>query len=144
FTGSEGTLGVVTEVTLQVAGLPEKVAAVVAAFDTLADATHTVYECMRYGLDPSAIEILDIATVRATNQQQGLSLPEVPTLFVEFHGSEAVIADQLAYLQELCQDNHCRTFDQATSADAREKLWTARREARESIKLSHPGSTLIS
>ena len=144
FVGSEGTLGVVTEITLRVISLPEKVAAVLASFEALEDATNTVYECVRYGLDPSAVELLDANTIRATNQQQDLALAEIPTLFVEFHGSDAAIEEQLDYLKELCEDNHCSSFEMATTAEARQKLWMARQEARESIKQSHPGRMLVS
>jgi D-lactate dehydrogenase (cytochrome) len=144
FVGSEGTLGVITEVTLRLISLPEKIAAVLAVFDTLSDAAHTVYECIRYGLDPSAVEILDSHTVRATNLQQGLSLQETPTLFVEFHGNEASLEDQIDYLQELCEENNCIDFQSAMTADTRETLWKARKEARESIKQSHPGWAMIS
>ena len=139
FVGSEGTLGVVTEITLRLIGLPEKVAAVVAVFDTLRDATDTVYERVRFGLDPSAIEILDAATVRVTNEQQGLTLRETPTLFVEFHGNEAGVEEQMDYLRELCEDNDCTDFQVATTPEEREMLWTARQEAHDSIKFSHPG-----
>jgi len=143
FVGSEGTLGVVTEVTLRLIGLPENVAVVVAVFDTLEDATNAVYECVRYGLDPSALEFLDELTVRATNEQQGLSLRIKPTIFVEFHGNEAGIAEQIEYLRELCEDNNCLDFQMAVTEEERERLWAARRDAHDSIKLSHPGCTMI-
>lgn len=141
--GSEGTLGVITEITLRLVGLPEKVACVVAAFDELSDATNAVYECIRYGLDPSAIELLDTGTVRVTNQQQGLALGEMPTLFVEFHGNEPGVSGQVEYLRELCEDNKCTEFQVATTAEAREQIWSARREAHDSIKFSHPGCVMI-
>lgn len=144
FVGSEGTLGVVTEITLRLIGLPEKMAAVVASFENLRDATGVVYDSISGGLDPSAIEILDTATMAVTNKQQGLSLRETPTLFVEFHGNEMDISEQLDYLREICEDHGCIDFEQATTTDARTKLWVARKEARESIKNSHPGCTMIS
>ena len=144
FVGSEGTLGVVTEITLRLIGLPEQIGSVVAVFDSLSDATGAVYEAVRYGLDPAAIEILDASTVRATNQQHGLSLRETPTLFVEFHGNEAGVREQVNYLRELCDDNACVDFQVATTAEVREELWAARREAHDSIKFSHPGCTMIS
>lgn len=142
--GSEGTLGVVTEVTLRLVGFPEAIACTVAEFDEVTDAANTVYEVMRYGLGPSAIELLDTATVRVTNQQQGLSLRETPTLFVEFHGTEGGVMEQVEYLQELCEDNDCKKFEMATTPEARERLWLARAEAHDSIKFSHPGKVMIS
>lgn len=144
FIGSEGTLGVITEITLRLLGLPEAVASVVAVFDTLHDATQAVYECVRYGLEPSALEILDANTIRASNHQHNLGLCETPTMFVEFHGPKAGIQDQLAYLQQICEDNGCQGYDVSLDAEKREELWRARSEARESIKFAHPGKTLIS
>lgn len=144
FVGSEGTLGVVSEITLRLIGLPEKVGVALAVFEELGDATSAIYDCVRSGLTPSAIELLDAATVRVTNQQQGLSLRETPTLFAEFDGSESAVEEQLEYLRELCEDSNCVDFQVATTTEAREKLWTARKEARESIKQSHPGLTMIS
>lgn len=143
FVGSEGTLGVVTEVTLRLRGFPEQVAAVVAVFEDVRGAANTVYEAVRFGLEVSAIEILDAATVRVTNAQQGLSLRELPTLFVEFHGNEAGVEEQIAYLRELCEDNGALDIQVATDPEAREALWSARSEAHDSIKFSHPGATMI-
>ena len=129
---------------MRLSALPEHVAVAVAAFDSLDDATAAVYECVRHGLEPSAIELMDAATVRVTNEQQGLDLRLMPTLFVEFHGAEAHIEDQMAYLREICGDNHCVTFGLADTPEEREKLWAARREAHDSIKLSSPGCTMVS
>lgn len=143
FVGSEGTLGVITEVTMRVVGLPERVMAVTSSFPTLEGATNAVYETLRSGLDPAAIEMLDAETMRITNEQQGLSLPNVPTLFIEFHGSNDGMYDEIAYLREICDECGAVRFDMAEYTEAREALWRARREARESIKRSHPGMTLI-
>lgn len=142
--GSEGTLGVVTEITLRLMGLPERVSSAVAVFETLKDATDAVYDGIRYGLDVAAIELLDGETVRVTNEQQGLSLRETPTLFIEFHGTRAGVEDQVAYMREICEDHHCIAFDVADTPEQRAILWAARREARDSIKRSHAGDILIS
>jgi D-lactate dehydrogenase (cytochrome) len=144
FVGSEGTLGVVTEITLRLMGLPEHVAAVVAVFASLKDAAGAVQDGVRYGLDASAIEILDEQTLHATNIQHSLSLRETPTLFVEFHGNEAGIEEQVEYLRELCDDHGCIDFQVSTNAENREELWTARREAREAIKQCHAGQAMVS
>jgi len=143
FVGSEGTLGVVSEITLRLAGLPEKIGAAVVVFGQLGDATNAVYECVRYGLDLSAVEVLDSATVRAINGQEGLSLSETPTLFLEFHGTQAAVEEQIDYARELCEDNGCAGFEVALTPEAYERLWSARRGAHDSIKLSHPGCTMI-
>ncbi|NLD71266.1 MAG: FAD-binding oxidoreductase [Chloroflexi bacterium] len=144
FVGSEGTLGITTEITLRLVGLPEAVGVVVAAYDELEGATNSVYETVRYGLNPSAIEILDAETVRVTNEQQGLSLAIKPTLFVEFHGTEASVQEQLGFLREICEDNGCATFQETVSDEEREYLWKARKEAHDSIKFSNPGKTMVS
>jgi len=144
FIGSEGTLGVITEITLRLMGLPEQVSSAVAVFETLNDATAAVYDAVRYGLDVAAIELLDSGTVRVTNEQQGLSLRETPTLFIEFHGPKLGVEDQAAYMREICTDNHCASFELADTPEQRAVLWAARREARNSIKLSHAGEILIS
>ncbi len=144
FIGSEGTLGVVTEITLRLLGLPEATASVVAGFGSLRDATQAVYESVRYGLEPSALEILDANTVRASNRQHNLGLRETPTLFVEFHGPRSGVEDQLAYLRQICDDNHCEGYDVSFDAEKREELWRARSEARDSIKFAHPGKAMIS
>lgn len=144
FIGSEGTLGVITEITLRLLGLPEAIASVVAVFDTLREASHAVYECVRYGLEPSALEILDTNTVRASNRQHNLGLIEAPTMFVEFHGPKAGIEDQLAYLKQICDDNGCRSYQVSLDAEKREELWRARSEARDAIKFAHPGKAMIS
>ena len=143
FVGSEGTLGVVTEITLRLLGLPEQVAVAVASFDELADAADAIYEAVRYGLDPSAVELLDANTMRVTNEHQGLSFRPTPTLFVEFHGNEGGIQEQIEYLRELCEEHHCVEFQTAITAEAREKLWSARSEVHDSIKFSHPGCAMI-
>lgn len=144
FVGSEGTLGIVTEITLRLMGLPEYIAAVVAVFESLESAAGAVHDCVRYGLDASAIEILDEHTLHATNVQHGLSLRETPTLFVEFHGNEAGVQEQIEYLRELCGDHDCIDFQVSTSAETRDELWTARREAREAIKQCHAGKAMVS
>jgi D-lactate dehydrogenase (cytochrome) len=142
--GSEGTLGVVTEITLRLMGLPEQVSSAIAVFDTLKDATDAVYDAVRYGLDAAAIELLDGGTVRVTNQQMGLTLRETPTVFIEFHGPQAGVEDQVAYMREICGDHNCVEFDVAGTPERRAVLWAARREARDSIKLSHAGEILVS
>ncbi len=142
--GSEGTLGVVTEITLRLMGLPEQVSSAIAVFDTLKDATDAVYDAVRYGLDAAAIELLDGGTVRVTNEQMGLNLREVPTVFIEFHGPMAGVEDQVAYMREICEDHNCLEFDVAATPERRAVLWAARREARDSIKLSHAGEILVS
>lgn len=144
FVGSEGTLGVVTEVTLRVIGLPEKVAAAVAVFENLTDAANTIHDCVRYSVDPSALELMDAALVQLTNQERGTNLPVKPLVFVEFNGTEGAIEEQMAYLQEICEDNHCSDFQKGMATEEREKVWKARQMAHDTIKFSHSGWRQIS
>ncbi|NLG26575.1 MAG: FAD-binding protein [Chloroflexi bacterium] len=144
FVGSEGTLGVVTEITLRVIGLPEKIAAAVAVFDNLGDAANTIHDCVRYSVDPSALELMDEALVRLTNRQHNLSLPEKPLVFVEFNGNEGAIEEQMDYLKEICEDNHCTQFLPGMTTQEREKVWKARQVAHDTIKFSHAGWRQIS
>ena len=94
-------------------------------------------------MELSAVEILDSATVRAINGQQGLSLQEAPTLFLEFHGTQAAVQEQVEYAREVCEDNGSVDFQVALTPEAYEKLWSGRREAHDSMKLCHPGCTMI-
>ena len=128
FVGSEGTLGVVTEITLRLLGLPEQVGVAVAVFDTLAQAADAIYECVRYGLDASALELLDAATVHATNVQQGLALRVAPTVFTEFHGSDTVVEEGLAFFREVCETT-AAPISAATSPGSA-SAWSAREGAR--------------
>jgi len=91
FVGSEGTLGIVTEVTLRLIGLPAEFMAAVVQFDLIREATDTVIQIMRSGLSPAALEFLDAPTVHVVNQFKKLSLEERPTLFIEFHGTSAAV-----------------------------------------------------
>jgi len=143
FIGSEGTLGIVTEITMRLEGLPENIAVAIAPFETLENASHAIYECMRFGLRPAAIEMLDPEIVEVTNRQQGLDLQIRPTVCVEFHGSTSDIQDQMQYLQEICRDNDCLAFQTSTDTESRERLWSARAKAHESMQLEHPGMRLV-
>ncbi len=140
FVGSEGTLGVMTEVTLRLIGLPEEFMAAVAQFDLVREATDTVSQIMRSGLSPAALELLDAPTVRVVNQFKKLSLEEKPTLFIEFHGASAAgLKEELRVVEEICGENRCLRFDSGIGREERNRLWEARYEVRESIKVNNPG-----
>ncbi len=140
FVGSEGTLGVVTEVTLRLIGLPAEFMAAVVQFNTLRQATDAVSQVMRSGLSPAALELLDIATVQAVNRYKNLSLQERPTLFVEFQGSSAAgLKEELAWVEEICADNGSLRFDAGIGREERNRLWEARYQVRDSIGASNPG-----
>jgi D-lactate dehydrogenase (cytochrome) len=140
FVGSEGTLGVVTEVTLRLIGLPAEFMAAVAQFNPIREATHTVFQIMRSGLSPAALEFLDTSTVRVVNQFKKLSLEERPTLFIEFHGTSAAgLKEELEMVKEICGENRSLRFDSGIGREERNRLWEARYGVHESIKVNHPG-----
>ncbi len=140
FVGSEGTLGVVTEVTLRLIGLPEEFMAALAQFNHVRDATDTVFQIMRSGLSPAALELLDAPTVQVVNQFKKLSLEEKATLFIEFHGtSRSGLKEELKVVEEICGENRCLRFDSGIGREERNRLWEARYGVRESIKVNNPG-----
>ncbi len=139
FVGSEGTLGVVTEVTLRLIGLPAEFMAAVAQFGSVREATDTVFQIMRSGLSPAALEFLDTPTVQVVNQFKKLSLEERPTLFIEFHGSSASgLKEELEIVKEICDENRPLRFDSGIGREERNRLWEARYGVHESIKASNP------
>ena len=129
FVGSEGTLGVVTEIILKINPKPEKVAACSAAFDTLEDAGKAISDVMRSGIIPSALEILDDRCIVALNRDAGLQLPEVAAMvFAEADGhTTEEVAHQLDRVIEVFQRNNATAIKRAESATEMEKLWTARK-----------------
>lgn len=142
FIGSEGTLGVVTEVTLRLQALPDAVSAAVAAFDTLEGAVDTVIAAIQLGIPVARCELLDDRSVEALNRVNGLGLPVAPTVFFEFHGpTERAVAEQAELVQELAMDRGGRGFQWATSLDERNRLWKARHEAAYAAAQLRPGAT---
>jgi len=129
FVGSEGTLGVVTEITLKINPKPEKAAACRAAFDTIEDAGKAISEIMRSGIVPSALEILDDRCIAALNRDAGLGLPDVAAMvFAEADGHTASeIAYQLDRVIRVFKRNRATAIERAESAADLEKLWTARK-----------------
>jgi D-lactate dehydrogenase (cytochrome) len=144
FVGSEGTLGVVTEATLRLMGLPAEFMAAVVPFDTVRDITDTVTQIMQSGLAPAALELMDAATVKVVNQHKKLDLEEKPTLFVEFTGmSRAGFLEELEVVKDLCEEHHCLRFESGIGRDQRNRLWEARHAALEAVKLFNVGFSMI-
>ncbi len=138
--GSEGTLGIVTEVTLRLVGIPEKFSAAVVTFELVQDATESVYEIMGSGLVPAALELLDGETVGAINRDGKVSLAERPTLFLEFTGSSEVgLEEDLRLAREICESHGALGFESGVGREERNRLWEARHGAYESLQRANPG-----
>lgn len=139
FVGSEGTLGIITSITLRLYGIPEEIAAAVCAFDDLQGAVQTTIETIQLGIPVARIELLDEAAVRGVNQHSGMTLPEKPTLFLEFHGTPTAVAEQAATMAEIAEGNGGGGFEWATRAEDRSALWKARHQALYAAKGLRPG-----
>jgi len=137
--GSEGTLGVITEVTLRLHGRPEASALAVCAFDSLQGAVDTVIETIQMGVPIARIELLDDVMVAAVNRYSKLALPEKNTLFLEFHGSVQSVTEQATTVQELALPNGGTDFRWSDREEERSKLWQARHDAAYASKALRPG-----
>jgi D-lactate dehydrogenase (cytochrome) len=129
FCGSEGTLGVITEVQLKVYGLPEAHSAGVCAFKTLAGAVDSVISIIQMGIPVARVEFLDEVQVRAVNAYSKLSYAELPTLFFEFHGTEASVIEQSESVAEITAEYGGGEFLWSTKQEEQNQLWQARHDA---------------
>jgi D-lactate dehydrogenase (cytochrome) len=140
FVGSEGTLGVITEVTLRLHGLPEAVSAAVCAFDTMEGAVQTVMTTIQLAVPVARIELLDEVQMDAVNRYSKLSYALKPTLFFEFHGtSKQSVSENVQTVQEIADDNGGSDFQWATTTEDRAKLWQARHNAFYAVLALRPG-----
>ncbi|MFI4960541.1 MAG: FAD-binding oxidoreductase [Hyphomicrobiales bacterium] len=126
--GSEGTLGVITELTLKLSGIPEAIASGVCPFPSVDAACKATILTIQSGIPVARIELLDALQIKAVNAYSKLSLPEVPTLFVEFHGSDAGVAEQSQRFGDIVADLGGGPFDWATKPEDRSRLWQARHD----------------
>ena len=141
FVGSEGTLGVITEVTLRLHPLPEAVSAAVCSFDTIQGAVETVIATIQLGVPVARIELLDEVQLDAVNRYSKTSYPVAPTLFFEFHSdSERHVQDQAEAVQALAAERGGTGFTWATRLEDREKLWQARHDALYAALALRPGA----
>ncbi len=139
FIGSEGTLGVITEITLRLYGIPEAVSAAVCAFPTIADAVNTVILTIQCGVPVARIELLDKLQMEAVNTYSKLDYAVAPTLFFEFHGTERGVAEQAETVQAIAADLGGENFAWATRPEDRDKLWKARHDAYYASLALRPG-----
>jgi D-lactate dehydrogenase (cytochrome) len=141
FVGSEGTLGVLTEITVRLHPLPEAVSAAVCPFESLQGAVETVIATIQLGIPVARMEILDEVQMDAVNRYSKTSYPVAPTLFFEFHSdSERHVADQAEAVQALAAERGGRDFQWATRLEEREKLWRARHDTLYAALALRPGS----
>jgi D-lactate dehydrogenase (cytochrome) len=140
FVGSEGTLGIITELTVRLYGIPEAISAAVCAFPSLEDAVNTVIATIQLGVPVARIELLDEAQIAAINKYSKLDHKVAPTLFFEFHGSPSGVAEQSETVKSIAADNGGEGFRWATTADERSKLWQARHDAYYAALALRPGS----
>jgi D-lactate dehydrogenase (cytochrome) len=129
FVGSEGTLGVITSVTLKLQGIPEKIGGGVCAFPSVEAACDAVIMTIQMGIPVARIELLDDVQIRACNAYSGLSYAEKPTLFLEFHGTEETVRIQSEQFAEIASDCGGDAFHWTANAEERTKLWNARHNA---------------
>jgi D-lactate dehydrogenase (cytochrome) len=141
--GSEGTLGVITELTLRLAGIPEAIAAGVCPFPTVEACCNATILTIQSGIPVARIELLDALQVRACNAYSKLSLPETPMLFLEFHGSEASVAEQSERFGEIARDLGGGPFEWATKPEDRSRLWQARHDSYWSGRALRPGTAAV-
>ncbi|MHB1124115.1 MAG: FAD-binding oxidoreductase [Ramlibacter sp.] len=144
FIGSEGTLGVITEVTLRLYPLPEAISAAVCSFPSIAAAVHTVIQVIQLGVPIARVELIDQNAVRMVNAHSKLTLREEPMLLMEFHGSPAGVKEQAQVVQEIATDHGGKAFEWATTPEDRTRLWTARHNAYFAAIQSKPGCRAIS
>jgi D-lactate dehydrogenase (cytochrome) len=140
FIGSEGTLGIITELTVRLYGIPEAISAAVCAFPSLDDAVNTVISTIQTGVPVARIELLDEAQIAAINKYSKLDHKVAPTLFFEFHGSPAGVAEQAETVKSIANDYGADDFRWATTAEERSKLWQARHDAYYAALAARPGS----
>lgn len=141
FVGSEGTLGVITEITLRLHGRPEAVAAATCHFDDIAQAVQSVITTIQLGIPVARIELLDEVQMEAVNRYSGLHYPVLPTLFFEFHGlSERDVTEQAAAAGEIAAEHGGRGFAHAVTPEARAELWHARHNAYYAAVALRPGA----
>ncbi len=137
--GSEGTLGVITEITLRLAGIPEAISAGICPFLSVEAACNAAIATIQSGIPVARIELLDALQVKACNAYSKLTLPETPMLFVEFHGSDGSVKEQSQRFGEIAADLGGGPFDWATKAEDRTRLWQARHDAYWAGRALRPG-----
>jgi len=139
FVGSEGTLGIITEVTLRLYGIPEAMAAAVCSFESIEGAVNTVIQTIQLGIPVARIELLDDVQMDSVNKFSKLNYPVKDTLFIEFHGTDAGVKEQAELVQSIAAEHGGGEFKWATKPEERSHLWTARHDVTYANKALRPG-----
>jgi D-lactate dehydrogenase (cytochrome) len=142
--GSEGTLGVITEITVRLFPLPEAISAAICSFPSIEAAVRTTIQIIQLGVPIARVELLDVNSIRMVNAYSKLSLREEPMLLMEFHGSPAGVKEQAETVQEIASDHGGKAFEWATTPEERTRLWTARHNFYFAAIQSRPGCRAIS
>ncbi|KFX28519.1 FAD-binding oxidoreductase [Ralstonia solanacearum] len=143
FIGSEGTLGIITGITLKLVPQPEAVSAAVCAFPSMGDAVSAVIDTIQMGVPVARVEFVDALAIRAINRYDKLSLPELPTLFFEFHGSGHSVQEQAETVQTIAAEHRGQGFEWATRPEDRSRLWNARHNAYFAFLQLKPGCRAV-
>lgn len=143
FVGAEGTLGLITELTLRLQGTPEAISAAVCAFDSVQEAVEAVMAAVQIGLPVARIELMDAQSIEAVNAYSGTVFPVTPHLLLEFHGSEQGAAEQAESFGEIAQDFGGKGFDWARKTEDRNALWAMRHNAYHAIMAYRPGTRAL-
>ncbi|WP_404332823.1 FAD-binding oxidoreductase [Mesobacillus maritimus] len=144
FVGSEGTLGIFTEITLRLQGIPEVTLAGRALFSSIDETGSAAAAMLKSGLDLGKIELVDQATIQAVNAYKNTDYQEVPTLFIEISGSEHTVKKDMELAQEIAIEEGCQLFEFESDSLARAKLWEARHHVAFAIQAANPGKGLLS
>ena len=142
--GSEGTLGVITEVTVKLYPLPEAISAAVCSFPTIEAAVRTTIEVIQMGIPIARVELIDGNTIRMVNKHSKTTLAETPMLLMEFHGSPNSVKEQAELVQEIASNHGSAAFEWASTPEERTRLWAARHNAYFAAIQSRPGCRAIS
>ena len=144
FIGSEGTLGIITEITLKLQGQPEAISAAVCAFEEIEPAVNSVISIIQMGIPIARIELVDSAMIRGLNLwDKNFNLPETPHLFLEFHGSNSGVKEQAETVGEIISDFGGSDYKWATKTEDRNQLWKARHNSYYAAKALRPGCKVL-
>ena len=142
FVGSEGTLGIITEITLRLYGIPEAMSSAVCTFKTLAGAVNTVIQTIQAQVGVARIELLDEVQVDAVNKYSKLDLPLAPMLLLEFHGTPASVKEQAEFVESIAAEHGGEGFKWTTKPEERSKLWQARHDVGYACVAYRPGAKM--